>query len=120
MFDNSLKRKKYKSSNYLYNYKKELLEKRKIDKDFLKKLNLLTLEDLIFLKLDAASEGLNGKLYNFPILKFSSDITKEAVVRYALSATSTKKEAALILGLRRTELNRLIRIYNIDLKEIRN
>ena len=85
MKDNSLKKSKFKSDNENYNLKKELLKERKVDKEFLEKLNFLTLEDLITLKLDSASKSLKGKLFNFPILKYATDICQEAVIKYGKS-----------------------------------
>ena len=117
MFDDSLKelRENRKSANKDYSYSRELLKENKINSQFLEKLKFLTLEDLVYLKLEVASIGLKGKLYNFPILKYSSDIVKEAIVRYSLSATKSKREAAMILGVPKTELNRLIKNNNIKL-----
>ena len=117
MFDNSLKRKKEsrKSINKDYCLKRELLRINKIDFDFLEKIKTLTLEEIIFLKLDSAASGLRGKLYNFPIWKYSTDITKEAVLNYALSSTDSKKEASMVMGISRSELNRLIKFYNIEM-----
>ena len=114
MFDNSLKRNKNKSTHENYDLKKILLKEGKINKEFLIKLNYLKLEELIALKLDSAAAGLNGKLFNFPIWKFTTDIAKEAVVKYALSSTKTKKEAALILGVTKSEINRLIKLYSME------
>ena len=113
--DSSLKNNKNKSSYYNYDYKKRLLNEQKIDNHFLNKLNFLTLEDLIVLKLESATESLNGKLYGFPLYKFVSDITKEALVRYALTTTNTQREAALVLKIPKVELRRLIKKYNISL-----
>jgi len=117
IFDNSLKRipERHKSINKDYDLKERLLSEQKINQEFLLKLKTLTIEDLIYLKLDSAAESLNGKLYNFPIYKFISEISKEACVKYALSSTVSKKSASMILGITKTELNRLIKLYNIDI-----
>ena len=117
MKDNNLKSTKIKSNNKDYNLKRILLKEGKIDSYFLEKIKLLTLEDIIFLKLQSAAESLKGKLYNFPILKFSQDICREAVVKYALSTTQTKREACMILGLTKADFNRYVKKYNINLEE---
>ena len=78
--DNSLKDTKFFSDNKNYNLKNKLLKENKIDKDFLEKINFITLEELITLKLLVATEGIKGKLYNFPFLKYTSDICKDAIV----------------------------------------
>ena len=117
MKDNNLKDIKNKSNNKNYDLKKELLKQNKIDNSFLEKIKLLTLEDLISLKLDSAASLLKGKLFNFPILKFSQDICREAVVKYALSSTKSKKDACMILGLTKSDFNRYVKKYNINLEE---
>ena len=117
MKDNNLKDTRIKSNNKDYNLRRILLKQGKIDNSFLEKIKLLTLEDIIFLKLQSAAESLKGKLYNFPILKFSQDICREAVVKYALSATQTKREACMILGLTKADFNRYVKKYNINLEQ---
>lgn len=116
MKDNSLKKPKFKSDNENYNLKNQLLKENKINKDFLEKLNFLTLEDLITLKLDSASKSLKGKLFNFPILKYATDICQESVIKYALSVSKNRREASLILGKTKAELSYYIKKYNILLK----
>lgn len=117
MKDNSLKKSKFESDNKNYNLKKQLLKENKIDKDFLEKLNFLTLEDLITLKMDSASKSLKGKLFNFPILKYATDICQEAIIKYALSVSNNRREASLILGKSKAELSYYMKKYNIILKE---
>ena len=111
--DNSLKETKFFSDNKNYNLKNKLLKEKKIDKQFLEKLNFITLEDLITLKLLVSSESLKGKLYNFPFLKYSYEICKEATVRFALSMANNRKEASLILGMKKAEFINYIKEYGI-------
>lgn len=115
MKDSSLKKVKFKSDNENYSLKNQLLKENKINKDFLEKLNFLTLEDLITLKLDSASKSLKGKLFNFPILKYATDICQEAVIKYALSISNNRRETSLILGKTKAELSYYIKKYNINL-----
>tara|TARA_B100000989_G_C19526918_1_gene467410 strand:- start:129 stop:479 length:351 start_codon:yes stop_codon:yes gene_type:complete len=100
-------------NNKVYNLKNILLKENKIDKDFLNKIQFLKLEELITLKLISSTKSLGGKLYNFPILKYCDDICKEAVLRYALSICNTKREASLILGMKKADLLEYIRRYNL-------
>tara|TARA_Y100000114_G_C11702820_1_gene299324 strand:+ start:210 stop:566 length:357 start_codon:yes stop_codon:yes gene_type:complete len=116
LFDNSLRGCKYKSKNENFDYKKKLLEEKKINKDFLNRIKLLTIEEILYLKLDSAATSLNGKLLGFPILKFMPDICKEAVTLFALSVTKNKRDAAAILKVNIHQLNNLIKRYNINLK----
>tara|TARA_R100001443_G_scaffold116857_1_gene138826 strand:- start:636 stop:1052 length:417 start_codon:yes stop_codon:yes gene_type:complete len=111
--DNSLKSTKFFSENRNYNLKNKLLKEKKIDNSFLEKLRFITLEDLITLKLLVSTEALKGKLYNFPFLKYSSDICKEAVVRFALSISNNRKEASLLMGMKKSDFINYIREYNL-------
>ncbi len=111
--DNSLKSTKFFSENRNYNLKNKLLKEKKIDKPFLEKLRFITLEDLITLKLLVSTEALKGKLYNFPFLKYSSDICKEAIVRFALSVSNNRKEASLLMGMKKSDFISYIREYNL-------
>ena len=112
--DNSLKDSKIHSSNKNYNLKNKLLKEKKIDKDFIEKIKFLTLEDLITLKLLVSTSLLNGKLFNFPFLKYSTQICKEAVVRFALSQANSRREAQIILGMKKSELIYYLKKYNLE------
>jgi len=111
--DNSLKPSKFISNNKNYNLKNKLLKENKINKEFLEKLKFITLEDLITLKLLASTESIKGKLYNFPFLKYSHEICKEAVVRFALSYADNRREASLILGMKKADFISYIRDYDL-------
>mgnify|MGYP003130110764 CR=1 FL=1 len=117
LFDNSLRGSKYKSENENFDYKKVLLEQEKINKDFLNRLKLLTIEEVLYLKLDSMTASLKGKLMGFPIYKFLHEVCKEAFVRYALSATKNKRDASVMLGVKMQHLNNTIKKYNIELKK---
>ena len=111
--DNSLKKTMYTSDNENYNLKNKLLKENKIDNDFLNKLQFLKLEELITLKLLVSTQMLKGKIYNFPILKYSYQICKEAVVRYALTMAKNRREASLILGMKKAEFVNYIKEYGL-------
>ena len=112
--DNSLKDSKVFSSNKNYDLKNKLLKEEKIDKDFLEKLKFIKLEELIALKLLVSTSLLKGKLFNFPFLKYSSEICKEAVLRFALSQAKSKKEAQIILGIKKADLIHYLKKYNLE------
>ena len=111
--DNSLKDTKFFSENKNYNLKNKLLKEKKIDKQFLEKLRFITLEELITLKLLVSAEALKGKLYNFPFLKYSYEICKEAVVRFALTMSNNRKEASLMLGMKKVDFINYIKEYDL-------
>ena len=70
LFNNSLRKNKYKSEIDNYDYKKKLLSEGKIDQNFLNKIKNLTIEELLYLKLESISASFNGKLIGIPINKF--------------------------------------------------
>ena len=57
---------------------------------------------------------LKGKLFNFPFLKYSTEICKESVLRFALSQAKSKKEALLILGMKRADLSYYLKKYDLE------
>lgn len=120
LFDNSLRGSKYKTQNENFDYKKILLEQKKIDKDFLNRLKLLTIEEVLYLKLDSAASSLKGKLLGFPIMKLMPDICREAFVLFALSSTKNKREACVILKVNLYQLNNMIKKYNINIEDMKD
>ena len=111
--NNILKDSKFFSENKDYNLENKLLSEGKIDKEFLEKINFLKLEELITLKLLSSSRSLGGKLYNFPLLKFTTDVCREAILKYAFSVSKNRREASLILGLKKAEIINYIKKHNL-------
>ena len=109
-----IKSSKVFSSNKNYNLKNILLKEEKIDHNFLEKLKFLKLEELITLKLLVSTSLLKGKLFNFPVLKFTTEVCKEAVLRFALSQAKSRKEAQLILGIKKADLIYYLKSYNLE------
>ena len=97
MKDSTLKKSKFTSDNENYNLKSKVLSEKKIDKDFLL----------------ASTKSLKGKLFNFPIFKYCKQICKEAVFKYALSTANNRKEASLILGIKKADMMKYIKEYNL-------
>jgi len=102
--DNTLKSTKHTSDNENYNLKNKLLSENKIDKQFIEKVKLLKLEDLITLKLITTAESLGGKFFNFPLLKFTNDICRDAIYQFAISVSKNRREASLILGVKKIKI----------------
>lgn len=115
LFDNSFRGSKYKSENENFDYKKKLLEEKKINKDFINRIKLLTLEELVYLKLDSIASSLNGKLLGFPVMKMLPDICKEAFVLFALSSTKNKKDACAMLKTDKVGLISYMKRYKINI-----
>ena len=115
--DNTFKKTKHFSNHKNYSLKKDLLKLEKINQDFIDRIDFLTLEDLITLKLISSSDSLKGKLFNFPLLKFTTEICKEAIIRYALSVSNNRREACLILGIKKADLIYYLKKYEINLEK---
>ena len=109
------KLREYKGRNNEYSLRKKLKKEKKITDDFEIMLSTLTLEEIIGLRLELASLYINNKLYNFPIYKSIKYITKEACLRFALSATRTYGDAASFLGMNESDLRKEIKKFKIDL-----
>ena len=98
-----------------YSIANKLKSENKIDEKFEITLSSLTLEEIIGLRLELASLYINNKLYNFPIYKSIKYITKEACLRFALSATRTYGDAASFLGINESDLRKEIKKFKIVL-----
>ena len=109
------KLREYTGRNNDYSLRKKLKKEKKITDDFEIMLSTLTLEEIIGLRLELASLYINNKLYNFPIYKSIKYITKEACLRFALSATRTYGDAASFLGINESDLRKEIKKFKIDL-----
>jgi hypothetical protein len=81
-----------------YSFSKFLRKDNKSSDEFEFMLNKLTLEEIIALKLELSSKTLNGKLYGFNLWNNLPKLIKEALILFAVSATSTIDEAQTLLG----------------------
>jgi DNA-binding NtrC family response regulator len=91
-----------------------LQKDKRINDEFEVMINSLTLEEVIALKLELSTRSLRGKFYGFPIWKSLPELTRDAVLKYALSATRSKKEAARFLGITISELNTNLKSYQTE------
>ena len=108
------RKKQYRGKNKNYSIIRKLRKERKSDQEFEMKISNLTLEELIGLKLELASNSAGGTLYGLPLWHSMSDIVKEAVFKYAVSATKTKGEAIRFLGVTPSYFRSLYKKFNID------
>tara|TARA_B100000212_G_C27352033_1_gene524075 strand:- start:1088 stop:1465 length:378 start_codon:yes stop_codon:yes gene_type:complete len=111
------KLREYKGKFENYSIRKKLNYEKKINSNFETILNSLTLEEIIALKLELAASHVNHKLYGFPIIRSIKFIVREAVVKFALSATRTPKDAAGVLGITERQLKEEIERFEINPKE---
>ena len=76
-------------------------------------INSLTLEDLIAIKLELSANHINNRPYGFDIWRKSGYIIKEALLKFAISTTNSKKDAARFLGLTYNDFKKAIRKYKV-------
>ena len=90
-----------------------LKAKNLLDDSLLVSINNLSLEDLIAIKLELSANHINNRPYGFDIWRKSGYIIKEALLKFALSTTNSKKDAARFLGLTYSEFKKAIKQYKV-------
>ena len=85
-----------------------------LDDSLLVCINSLTLEDLIAIKLELSANHINNRPYGFDIWRKSGYIIKEALLKFAVSTTHSKKDAARFLGLTYSEFKKVMRKYKVE------
>ncbi len=106
------RKKKIRGRNTYYSLSKKLSQEKRINKDFLIMLNHLSLEEVIGLKLEVASKPVNNRLYGLPVWKNLTNLVKDAIFKYAYSATRTQMEAMRLLGLTANHFHKLKKRYD--------
>ena len=108
------KRRKRQGKNKYYSLAKKLRREQRSNDEFEIMLSQLTLEEVIGLKLEIASKTLDGRLFGLPIWASLHSIVQDAVLKYTFSAARTQGEAMRFLGLKKVEMKKLLKKYNID------
>ena len=85
-----------------------------VSQDLLVLINNLTLEDLIAIKLELSCALVKNKLYGIDFWSNSCYIIREALLKFAISVSRSKKDAARFLGLDIREFNTQYKKYNIE------
>ena len=105
---------KKSSKKNLTTTNKSIILKLCLQDDILVNINKLSLEDLIAVKLELSANNINNRLYGFDLWRQSNKIIKEALLKFAISTTNSKKDAARFLGLTYLEFKRVIAKYNVN------
>ena len=108
------KKRKRQGKNRYYSLSRKLRREHRSSDEFEIMLSQLTLEEVIGLKLELASKVLDGRLYGLPIWTSLHAIVQDAVLKYTFSAARTQGEAMRFLGLKKVEMRKLLKKYNID------
>ena len=85
-----------------------------ISNDLLVLINNLTLEDLIAIKLELACSHVNNRLYGLDIWNKACYIIREALLKFAISTTQSKMDAARFLGITYVEFRTAVKKYDIN------
>ena len=102
--------KKNKNHSFIHVMRKE----KRINENFLNTLSSLSLEEVIALKLELSINLINNKLYNFPLWSSMPNITRDALLRYAMSACQSKRDMARFLGIPINKFNDILKKYNTE------
>ena len=94
-----------------YSLSNKLKKDNKITEDFELMLSSLTLEDIIGLKLELSSKPVGAKLYGLPIFHSVKELVNDALLKYAISASKTKREAAALLGMAPKDFRTYVKKY---------
>jgi hypothetical protein len=108
------RKRRLQGKNRYYSLAKKLRKEKRSSDEFEIMLNQLTLEEVIGLKLELATKTVNGKLFGMPLWYTLHSIVQDAVLKYTFSASRTNGEAMRFLGLKKAEMRKLIKKYNID------
>ena len=100
--------------NKNYSFIHVLRQDKRISERFLNTLSSLSLEEEKALKLELSIKMINNKLYNFPLWSAMPNITRDALLRYAMSACQSKRDMARFLGIPTNKINELLRKYNTE------
>lgn len=82
-----------------YSVINKLSKEERVTDKFLSQLNDLSLEELIALKLELSAKSSGGNIFGIPIWNSLRDICRDAALKFAISATRTRAEAASFLGI---------------------
>jgi|TARA_B100000282_G_scaffold150895_1_gene108690 hypothetical protein len=105
------RRRKSRGRNTYYSLSKKLRQDKKINESFLVMLNNLSLEEVIGLKMEMSGKVVNNRLYGLPLWNNLTNIVKDAILKYAYSATRTQWEAMRLLGLTENTFQNLKKKY---------
>lgn len=107
------KKKRTYKKNKNHSVINKFLQEEKVTEKFLSTLSDLSLEELIALKLELAAKSSGGNIFGMPIWHSLRDICRDATLRFAISATRTRAEAASFLGISIYTLKDYVKKYEI-------
>ena len=100
--------------NEHYSLVKKLRKEQRLTEETEIIINSLSLEEIIGIKLELASRQFNSKMFGLPIWRSLRAIVQDALLKFALSSTKTKREAANMLGILPQDFQALLKRYDIE------
>ena len=97
-----------------YSFISIMKRKKRINESFMNVLSALSLEEIIALKLELSIQSINNKLYSFPLWSSFPNITRDALLRYAMSACQSKRDMARFLGIPVNKFGDILKKYNTE------
>ena len=94
-----------------FNIRKKLRNQKKTDFEFETKLNQLSLEEIISLKLNLIYDSVGDKVYGFHIFKNLDHLIKESIIKFTLSYCQSYESARRHLGLDIDKWSKLLKKY---------
>ena len=76
-------------------------------------LSSLTIEEIISLKMELISRTIGSNIYGIPLWRCMNFIVKDAMLKYALAVTRSKKLAAQFLGLDLVDFHKEFHLHNL-------
>ena len=76
------------------------------------KSSVLTLEDIIALRLELAARLTRGKIHGLLLWKSLPDLIKDATIKASLGITKTRKDATRVLGISERNFKKAVKKYD--------
>ncbi len=108
------KKKKLYGTNKSYSLARKLKREGKITEEFEMMLNSISLEELVGLKLELAASAVDNQLFGLSLWNGIPFIVREAVFKYAFSATRTRAECMNFLGLKPKNFFEISKNYEVE------
>lgn len=95
--------------NKSYNLTEELIHSKRIDENFIKMIDGLSLEEILGIKFETAAKLVKGKMHGLKLYHTMPVIVREALLRYTVKKFKLKNHAASFLGITLKRYNTLVR-----------
>ena len=109
----TLKRHEKIGRNRYFSVSRKLRKEGKSSEEFEAMLSVLTLEDIIALRLELAARLTRGKIHGILLWKSLPDLIKDAAIKAAMGVTKTRKDATRILGISERNFKKAIKKYEV-------